>query len=734
MHNNYKETHRTTKVRKNSHFWKNIFLTLSALFIVLIAVVMFAVATIQLPDFSNFENRNVSNSTKIYDRTGKIVLYNVNENIHRTTVEFNQISKHIRDATISIEDSHFYEHHGIRITSIIRATLVNIINGKYTQGGSTITQQVVKNSLLTREKTISRKIKEWIMAIKLDTQVSKDSILSIYLNESPYGGSIYGVEEASQSYYGKSANDLTVAESAYLAAIPQAPTYYSPFGSHFDQLEKRKNLVLSRMFELNYINDNEYEIAKKEKVVFRSRDDNNGKALHFVSYVRLYLEDKYGKDTIEGGGLKVITTLDWNLQKAGEEIVKRGALNNEVKFKAKNASLIAIDPRSGQILTMIGSRDYSDKSVDGNFNISTAFRQPGSTFKPFVYYLAFSQGLTPDTTLFDLSTQFSTNCDARGIPIPPYKDEDCYMPVDYDGLYRGPVSLRNALGQSLNIPAVKLQYIVGINKTIDLVRSLGIKSIDNSTEYGLSLALGAGLVRLLDITNAYGTFANNGIYNNPVSILEVRDKNNNLLEKYNSNQKQILDENYVNMINSVLSDNVAKTPAYGFNNKMNFGDRPVAAKTGTTNDYKDVWTIGYTPSLVVGMWSGNNDNTPIDKKVAGLVVTPVWREFMDMALKNKPIETFNNYINNPNSPDYTRGVYCNSSMGAHSILYDLGRGDTAQASLWQYPISIWASNTTCPSLVNVPIGINTSTTNSSINTIQNNTTHSMIPTTTINNH
>ena len=604
------------------------------------------------------------------------------------------------------------------------------MSGQYSQGASTITQQVVKNALLTREKTISRKIKEWLMAIKLDAQVSKDDILNIYLNESPYGGSIYGVEEASQSYFGKSAKDLSISESAYLAAIPQAPTHYSPFGAYLNDLEDRKNLVLKRMFELNHISDSEYESSKKEKVIFKSRDDNNGKALHFVFYVREYLESKYGRDMVESGGLKIISTLDWDLQKPAEDIVKRGALSNEIKFKAKNASLIAIDPKTGQILSMVGSRDYFDKNIEGNFNVSTAMRQPGSTFKPFVYYLAFSKGLTPETTLFDLPTQFSTNCDATGVPNVGLTKEDCYMPVNYDGKWRGPVSLRNALGQSLNIPAVKLQYIDGIADTISLVRSLGIKTIQNDGTYGLSLALGAGLVRPLDIVDAYGAFANKGIYNNVSSILEVRDKDNNLLEKYTPDPKQILDENYVNMVNSILSDNVAKTPAYGFNNKMNFGDRPVAAKTGTTNDYRDVWTIGYTPSLVVGMWAGNNDNTPIDKKVAGLVVTPIWREFMDVALKNKPIETFSNYIVNPNGPEYTKGVYCNSTQGSHSILYDLGRSESEQTKLWQYPISVWSASTSCPSLINLD-----NTTNQNISNMQNmnNSTYTptIIPTTTI---
>ena len=720
------------KKHHKSHLFKNIFLTFLAFVLIFISILIISIATIKLPDFSGFENRAVSNSTKIYDRTGKVVLYNVHDNIKRTSVTFDNISDNMKHSTIAIEDSHFYEHHGIRVTSIIRATLVNIMSGEYSQGASTITQQVVKNALLTREKTITRKIKEWLMAIKLDSQVSKDDILNIYLNESPYGGSIYGVEEAAQSYFGKSAKELDVAESAYLAAIPQAPSHYSPFGKYVDDLNKRKDIVLRRMFELNYINDSQYENAKNEKVIFKSSGDNNGKALHFVAYVRLYLEEKYGKEVVEKGGLKVITTLNWDLQKSAEEIVKRGALANEIKFKASNAALVAIDPKTGQILTMVGSRDYSDKAIDGNYNVATALRQPGSTFKPFVYYLAFAKGLSPESVEFDLPTEFNANCNPDGHAMPPFDDDKiCYNPENFDNKFRGPISLRNALGQSLNIIAVKLQYIVGIEDTVKLVRSLGLDSINPNGGYGLSLALGAGTVRLLDITNAYGTFANNGVYNELNSILEIRDKDNNLLEKFEPAPKSKLDTNYVNMISNVLSDNNAKAPAYGYNNKMNFNDRPVAAKTGTTNDYRDVWTIGYTPSLVVGMWAGNNDNTPIDKKVAGLVVTPIWREFMDVALKNKPIEYFNNYSISPSAPPYTKGVYCDNTFGTHSILYDIGKGDTDQAKLWQYAIAIWAASTTCPSLITnpyytIPVYNNISTTTSStvnynnINNLNNN--------------
>lgn len=664
--------------------------------LLLAAVMVVWIATIKLPDFTNFENRKIVNSTKIYDKTGKILLYDFHDNIRRTQIPSDKISPYIKNAAVAIEDSHFYEHYGIRPLSILRAIYVNIVTGSYSQGGSTITQQVVKNALLTREKTISRKITEWMMAIKLDAQVDKDDILTIYLNESPYGGSIYGVEEASLSYFGKSAKDVTLAEAAYLAAMPQSPTYYSPFGNHIDALKTRQQLVLRRMFDLNLINDGEYQSALAEDVKFKTRDDNSGKALHFVFYVREYLENKYGKDALETGGLQVITTLDYNLQKKAEEIVKRGALENERKFKAKNAGLIAIDPKTGQILAMVGSRDYFDKEIDGAFNITTALRQPGSTMKPIVYALAFQSGLEPETVLFDLPTQFSTRCDAVGNPLNGGDSKQCYMPENFDGAWHGPISLRSALQLSLNIPAVKLQYIVGVQSTLNLAKKLGINSLGSASQYGLSLVLGGGEVSLLDLTNVYATFANNGINNPTTPILSVTDVDGTLLEKFKLNQTEALPKAITDELTDVLTDNNARVPEFGVYNKLYFGERPVAAKTGTTNDYKDVWTVGYTPSIAVGMWGGNNDNTPIDKKIAGMVIAPVWNEFMHAALDGTPIEYFDPYTPNSEAPSFIKGIYCDASSPAHTILYDLGKGTESQAALWQYPISQWAATNGCP--------------------------------------
>lgn len=691
------------KKRAKTRFLKEIFLVLISLGVIAIALLVVWLASIQLPDFNNFENRNIANSTKIYDRTGKIVLYNIHDNVRRTAVPIEDISPYIKQATISIEDAHFYEHYGFRPTSFIRAVLANITTGGYSQGGSTIDQQVIKNALLTREKTISRKLKEILLSIKLDRELSKDIILQIYLNESPYGGTIYGVEEASLTFFGKKAKDVNLTEAAYLAALPQAPTYYSPYGKNRDALEKRKNLVLERMYELGYITKNEKDVAQKDRVVFEKDISNSGKAMHFVMYIREYLEEKYGVDMVQNGGLKVITTIDYNLQKQFEDIVRDGAFENAKKFKAKNSALIAIDPKTGQILGMVGSRDFFDTEIPGQFNITTALRQPGSSFKPIVYAAAFKLGYTPETVLFDVATQFSSLCDAYGTPINSGTNSSvCYMPENYDGIFRGPVTLREALAQSLNIPAVKLLYLTGLNNAIELAQAMGLSTINDPKRYGLSLVLGGGEVSLLEITNAYGVFADNGIYHKQQGILEVRDQDDSILQKFSLSETEVLPESVTTLISSVLTDNVARTPSYGAASALYFKDRPVAVKTGTTNDYKDVWVIGYTPSIVIGMWAGNNDNTPIDKKTAGFVLAPVWRKAMTAATEGTQVEYFPDPLPNTSSKPILRGIYCSDS-GIHTILnsviknnpdgeYPVNPTNDSQYYLWDNAVQKYLAN------------------------------------------
>lgn len=625
--------------RIKRHFKKGL-IYLFALGFICLGLITLWISTFKMPDLKSFEERTVAQSTKIYDRTGEVLLFDLNQDIKRQVVAYDQISDYVKKGTVAIEDANFYNHGGIQVKAIIRAVLANITGGGFSQGGSTITQQVVKNSLLTSEKAISRKLKEWVLAMKLEKVMTKEQILSIYLNESPYGGSIYGIEEASQTFFNKKALDVTLAEAAYLAAIPNAPTFYSPYGNNKKALDERKNSVLQKMLDNEFITEAEYRKALNETVVFSPRQGNSIKAPHFVDFVRQYLEDKYGDKAILEDGLKVITTLDYNLQAKAEEIVKKYAFENKAKYNAENAAMVAIDPKTGEILTMVGSRDYFDKEIDGNFNVALAHRQPGSTFKPFVYATAFNKGYTPDTILFDLPTEFQTTCTPQGKPIGSNSADDCYMPGNYDDKYMGPMTLRDALAQSRNIPAIKTLYLAGIKDSIDTARNMGIKSLGDKDQYGLTLVLGGGEVSPLEITSAYGVFANAGVKNDYISILKIEKSSGEILEEVSYDPELVLSEETANKISDILSDNTARTPAYGANSPLNITDRPVAVKTGTTNDFRDVWIIGYTPNLVVGAWAGNNNNTSIDKKVAGMVIAPMWRAFMDEALPSIPKEYF----------------------------------------------------------------------------------------------
>ncbi len=607
--------------------------------LILLGVFALWISSFEMPDLKSFEARTVLQSTKIYDRTGEVLLFDVNQDLKREVIPFDQISQNVKNATVAIEDENFYKHGGIQIKAILRAVWANLTGGT-TQGGSTITQQVIKNSLLTSEKVISRKLKEWILAVRLEKIMSKEDILNVYLNESPYGGSIYGIEEASQTFFGKHASEVTLAEAAYLAAIPNAPTYYSPYGKHTDQLVIRKNLVLQKMLENKLITSSEYELAKKEMVVFKEKPVNRLKAAHFVDFIRQYLENKYGEKAVLEDGLKVTTTLDYSLQQKAEEIVKNYALENEKTFKASNAALVAIDPKTGQILTMVGSRDYFDTTIDGNFNVALAHRQPGSTFKPFVYATAFKKGYTPDTILFDLPTEFQSTCTPEGKPKPGVDPEECYMPENYDGKYLGPMTLRDALAQSRNVPAIKTLYLAGIKDSLNTAKTMGITSLGEPDQYGLTLVLGGGEVSPLELTNTYGTFANAGVKNPYVGILKVETSSGETLEEFTPKPELVLEEQITYQISDILSDNKARTPAFGSNSPLYFKDRPVAVKTGTTNDYRDVWIVGYTPNLVVGAWAGNNNNSPMEKKTAGMIISPMWRAFMDQALSDLPKEYF----------------------------------------------------------------------------------------------
>ncbi len=710
IHYNYpmqKQHNKTllSRITNNKNFKKY---ALSAGLVILVFFGFFFIwlSTIRLPDLNNFESRVVSESTKIYDRTGKVVLFDVHGNVRRTVVPLNEISDYVKWATIAIEDKNFYTHHGVEPKAILRAVLTNLKDGNLLsgQGGSTITQQVIKNALLTSEKKISRKVKEWVLAPRLEAKLSKDEILELYLNEIPYGGTVYGVQEAGRKFFGKDAKDLTLVEAAYISALPQAPTYYSPYGSHRDGLETRKNKVLREMLSLNFITQEEYNAAIKTNVEFQKQEDYGIKAPHFVMYIRELLEEKYGADMVEKGGLKVITTLDWDLQQDGEEIVKKWALINKAKFDAENAAIVVTDPNTGQILTMVGSRDYFDEEIDGNFNIATASRQPGSSIKPIIYAAAFNKGYRPETVVFDLPTEFSTTC---------YSGGSCYNPQNYDDKFLGPISFRNALAQSRNVPAVKALYLAGIEDALTLAKKMGLETLTNAKQYGLTLVLGGGEVRPLDMASAYAVFAADGVKHPTTGMLKIEDNDGKKLEEFEDKEYRVLPEQTARLISNILSDNVARTPGYGSNSPLHFGDIDVAAKTGTTNDYRDTWIVGYTPNISVAAWAGNNDNRSILKnQTAGFVIAPMWNEFMQKAIVKYPASSFIDPTPiDSNSKPVIKGIWENP-LGVHEILHWVNRSDPlgafpnnpasdSQYILWEEPVQKWLNG---QSFEEVPTG------------------------------
>lgn len=590
-----------------------------------------------LPNPNTLLDRTVAQSTKIYDRTGTHVLYDIHGNQSRTLVKLTDLPDYAKWATISVEDKNFYQHHGFVFQSILRAMLANVFRGARAQGASTITQQFVKNAILTNEKTFVRKIKELVLSVEIENRFSKDEILQLYFNEIPYGGSNYGIEAASQNYFGKSAHDLTVSEAATLAALPQSPSTYL---ANPDKLLARRNLILDLMVDQNYLTGDAATTAKKDPLGVRQHFDNNIVAPHFVLWVRDQLTQLYGERLVETGGLKVVTTLDVDKQKAAEAAIATGIKKVDAMGGA-NAALVSMDPKTGQVLAMVGSRDFFGDPLpkgctpgvscrfDPRVNIALRSRQPGSSFKPIVYAASFVKGYTPSTILDDVVTTFKT---VMGD----------YAPHNYDNKEHGFVTVRQALAGSLNIPAVKMIYLVGIDRVLDLADQLGYTTLADRSRFGLSLVLGGGEVKLLEHVHTFSVFANEGISHDTVSILKVQDAQGSVLNEWKEdNGQQVLDTEVTRELSSVLSDNNARAYIFGAANHMTLADRPVAAKTGTTNDYHDAWTLGYTPSLVAGVWVGNNDNHEMSRGADGSVVAaPIWQSYMAAALKGTTPEKF----------------------------------------------------------------------------------------------
>jgi len=584
--------------------------------------------TRELPSASGVIERPTPVSTKIYDREGKIVLYELYTKEKRTPIALAEIPEQLKWATIVREDRNFYGHKGLSVRGLLRAVRNNLFRGA-AQGGSTITQQFVKNAVLTPEKKLTRKIKEVVLTWRIERAFTKDQILEMYLNEIPYGGSAYGVETAAQTFFGKSAKEVSLPEAAVLAVLPKAPSYYSPYGSRRKELMDAQKYLLEQMAELGYISEAQAEHAKGQEVTFLPFRERIT-APHFVMYVRELLAEQFGEN-ISQAGYKVLTTLDTKLQTAAEEAIQEGVARNKPAWRATNAALLALNPKQGDILAMVGSRDYFDTAHDGNFNVTLAPRQPGSSFKPVVYATLFATGAYfPDTILFDVNTVFKTDI---GKP---------YAPKDYDGKERGPVSIRRALAGSLNIPAVKAIYLAGIEHVLDQAEALGYTTLSDRSRFGLSLVLGGGEVRLLEHVAAIASLGQDGVYAAPQAILKVEDRNGRTLwERRSESGKEVVGKQVARLVTNILSDNDARTFMFGANSKLQLGSRPVAAKTGTTNDFKDAWTVGFTPSLAAGVWVGNNDFTAMKRGADGSVVAaPIWNAFMRKALAGTPVEQF----------------------------------------------------------------------------------------------
>lgn len=637
-------------LRKNKFGLKKIgrFLLYGAAGLIFFSALLFAWYAKDLPTPGKIKALHPVESSKILDREGN-VLYSVYGEQRRTIINKEEMPKTIKEATVAAEDKDFYKHFGIDIRGIIRSAFNNIV-GKtgYTAGGSTITQQYVKNALLSPKKTFDRKIKELILSIEIEAMYSKEDILALYLNEIPYGSNAYGIEEASKTYFGKSAKDLTLAEAAALAALPKAPTYYSPYGSHPDKLKARKEYILDRMVALHFITNEEGKQAKEEKTAFKPFKENI-KAPHFVMYVKEKLIDMFGEQMVEEGGLKVTTTLDPKKQEIAEKAVDDGYTRNVKRADASNAALTAVDPRTGQVLAMIGSHDYFDAEHDGQVNVADSRRQPGSAFKPIVYATALKGKYNPAYTLFDLTTDFGN-----------------YTPQNYDGTTHGPISMRQALANSLNIPAVKTLYLVGLDNALKTSRDFGITTLDQPQRYGLSLVLGGGEIKLIELVGAYGVFANAGTFNETTAILKVEDPSAKILYEYKEDKgkKKVIDPQIAYQISDILSDNEARSMVFGSHSALYFDDRKVAAKTGTTSEYRDAWTIGYVPSLAAGVWVGNNDNSPMTPGSAGaMAAAPIWHQFMEEALADYPNEEF---IRPEGIQEITVEKYSNKLPGSYS--------------------------------------------------------------------
>lgn len=565
-------------------------------------------------------SQTAQSATVFYDRDDK-VLFEMYKDRNRVPVNSDEISQYVKDATVAIEDKNFYHHKGFSETGILRA-LFSIATKQGMQGGSTITQQLIKNVLLDARQTPSRKIKEIMLSTEVERRYTKDEILNMYLNEVPYGGSFWGIGSAAKGYFDKSPKDLTIVESAFLAGLPQQPSRFSPFIGEKNAWKPRTKDVLRRMREDKYITRDQEEKAVKdmERLSF-TVPKMAITAPHFVFYVRKLVEEEYGVKLLDQG-IRIKTTLSRDIQQNAEKIVNEEILKLK-DSKVGNGSAVVLDSKTGEVLAMVGSYDYNDEEY-GKFNAAAeALRQPGSTLKPINYATAFEKGYTPSTVIMDLKTQF------------PDGDDKNYEPVNYDEKFRGPTQIRFALGSSYNIPAVKMLAMVGVRDFLKKAESMGLKQFAptqaNINRFGLAITLGGGETTLLDLTGSFSVFAREGKQRDLSSILEIKDyKGKTLFKKKETSAQQVVSPEATFLISHILSDNIARTEAFGPSSFLNIPGKTVAVKTGTTNDKRDNWTVGYTNDVTVGVWVGNNDNSPMDDRIASGITgaSPIWSRIM----------------------------------------------------------------------------------------------------------
>lgn len=624
--------------------------------LVLAALVSFALAGAawglfaDLPAPDTLLTRTSPDTTKIFDRNGKL-LYEILDPLagRRTRVPLGDLPANFKNAVISVEDSSFYENPGVDAAGIARAVVQYAQEGQIVSGGSTLTQQLARQVLLTREekesRTVTRKLREMLLALRITQTYSKDQILEMYLNEIYFGNLAYGVEAAAQTYFGKPARDLDLAESAMLAGFIQSPAAYDPY-VNFDAARARQRVVLDLMVKHNALTGSDAQLAGEESLHFAATDKRDLiRAPHFVAYVRNLLELEYGADFVNRGGLSVTTTLDLNVQERAQEIVRRhiDELKNRTRnenapdYNLNDAALVALKPDSGEILAMVGSADYFDASIDGAVNVALALRQPGSSIKPVTYATAFSRDYTPATVLSDVPTTFQT------------KEHEPYAPQNFDRQWHGPLSLRSALASSNNMIAVKVLEHVGLPAMIDTAKALGVSTFDDPDRFGLALTLGGGEVKLLELTAAYAAFANQGIRVEPRAILQITAEGERRKDETRSDfhsspfilhpSSEAVSPQVAYLITSILTDDYARIPAFGEDSVLKLS-RPAAAKTGTTTDFRDNWTVGYTPHLAVGVWAGNADNAPMYRVTGVTGAGPIWHDVMEDALRGIPAKNF----------------------------------------------------------------------------------------------